>query len=212
MVEDHLNRSLVLWVYNSEFDVVREVELVPRRGWGGEGALGAVLGFGALHRLPVGLGEEVQQPGEALFEAARTSTDTRVPSSESQRLPQKNMGSPQFLIPANITSPVLQPPPMMSPNATPPPRAMSTSTPARHGRKSRHHALPSPNSAFEDYFKEGEQKSKEQDLVPSRKGTPVAPPPPKLGGDGAPQNSPSPVLSPAPPAHAADEVAEGVIM
>ena len=29
LVEDHLNRSLVLWVYNSEFDVVREVELVP---------------------------------------------------------------------------------------------------------------------------------------------------------------------------------------
>jgi hypothetical protein len=31
LVEDHLNRTLVLWVYNSEFDVVREVELVPTR-------------------------------------------------------------------------------------------------------------------------------------------------------------------------------------
>ncbi|RMD44059.1 hypothetical protein DV735_g1138, partial [Chaetothyriales sp. CBS 134920] len=69
LVEDHLNRTLVLWVYNSEFDVVREVELVPRRGWGGEGALGAVLGYGALHRLPVGIGEEVQAPGEHLFDA-----------------------------------------------------------------------------------------------------------------------------------------------
>ena len=67
LVEDHLNRSLVLWVYNSEFDVVREVELIPRRGWGGDGALGAVLGFGALHRLPVGLSDEVQAPGEKLF-------------------------------------------------------------------------------------------------------------------------------------------------
>lgn len=75
LVEDHLNRSLVLWVYNSEFDVVREVELIPRRGWGGEGALGAVLGFGALHRLPVGLGEEVQAPGEKLFDADRKSAE-----------------------------------------------------------------------------------------------------------------------------------------
>ena len=74
-MEDHLNRSLVLWVYNSEFDVVREVEMIPRRGWGGEGALGAVLGYGALHRLPVGLTDEVQAPGEKLFDAERKSTD-----------------------------------------------------------------------------------------------------------------------------------------
>ncbi|KAI5307334.1 hypothetical protein KEM56_007268 [Ascosphaera pollenicola] len=69
LVEDYLNTKLVLWVYNSEFDVVREVELVPRRGWGGEGVLGAELGFGVLHRLPAGLSEEVQEPGEALFDS-----------------------------------------------------------------------------------------------------------------------------------------------
>jgi len=66
LVKDHLSRSLILQVYNSEFDVVREVELVSRSGRGGEGALGAVVGFGALHRLPVGLGEEVKAPGEKL--------------------------------------------------------------------------------------------------------------------------------------------------
>ena len=68
----------MLWVYNSEFDVVREVELVPTRGWGGEGALGAELGYGALHRLPVGLGEEVEGPGEVVFETREDGTSTPV--------------------------------------------------------------------------------------------------------------------------------------
>ncbi|KIX03596.1 uncharacterized protein Z518_07149 [Rhinocladiella mackenziei CBS 650.93] len=157
LVEDHLNRSLVLWVYNSEFDVVRELELVPRRGWGGEGALGAVLGFGALHRLPVGLGEEVQAPGENLFDADGKMEDGQQdgPSHTFQPAPAQS----------------LSPPPMMNPNAPP-----TTSIPAR-ARKGRHHSALSPNNGFEDMFAEGAKKSAEQDHAPSRKGTPLAPPP-----------------------------------
>ncbi|KAK2766292.1 hypothetical protein FQN54_007809 [Arachnomyces sp. PD_36] len=175
LVEDHLNRSLTLWVYNSEFDVVREVELIPRRDWGGEGALGAVLGYGALHRLPMGLGEEVEGPGEVVFE-------TKEPDSAAQgeSVPPTSGGN-NFLVPANIASP----PPMTSPNAKVAP------APGRHSRKNRH-AHPaglSPNRSFDEYFRESEQKSKEQDVVPSRHGTPVAPPP-KAGGP--PRNTPPP--------------------
>jgi len=170
-VEDHLNRSLILWVYNSEFDVVREVELVPNRGWGGEGALGAVLGFGALHRLPVGIGEEVQAPGEKLFDADRGSTDyTYNTADDAQFLPQP----PVPLAPPPMVNPNLPPPPMLSPNAPPP----ATAPP--RARRGKHHGAMSPNNAFEDIFAEGAKKSAE-DFASSRKGTPVAPPP-KLGG------------------------------
>jgi hypothetical protein len=179
LVEDHLNRSLVLWVYNSEFDVVREVELVPTRGWGGEGALGAVLGYGALHRLPVGLGEEVEGPGEVVFE-------TRDDGSEQQRDTMPTAAAPagSFLVPANIPSP----PPLSSPTARLGSPSPARPSGGRYGRKHRH-AGASPNRAFEEYFAEGEQKSREQDFAPSRKGTPLVPPP-KAGGP--PQNPASP--------------------
>ncbi|KAF3921961.1 hypothetical protein ABW20_dc0103250 [Dactylellina cionopaga] len=68
LVEDHIDRPLQLYVYNHEFNVTREVTILPRKHWGGDGALGCVLGYGALHRLPPPLEEPLSQPGEALFE------------------------------------------------------------------------------------------------------------------------------------------------
>lgn len=201
LVEDHLNRSLVLWVYNSEFDVVREVDLIPRRGWGGEGALGAVLGFGALHRLPVGLGEEIQAPGEKMFEAEQR------PSNENPSL-----GKGGFFVPAESkTSIPQQPPPFVNPNVAPPPMLNPSSSSgatlnpgvaATHPKRSRHRGGASPNRAFEDMFEEGAKKSQEQDHAPSRKDTPVAPPPPKARGPqgtlaGPPKASSSPSPAPA---------------
>jgi GRASP55/65 PDZ-like domain len=172
LVEDHLNRSLVLWVYNSEFDVVREVELVPRRGWGGEGALGAVLGYGALHRLPVGIGEEVQAPGEPLFDAERKSTDIIYNGNGTQD--SFSQAPPPMAAPLPMLNPNLAPPPMLNPNA-PPPAASS------RAKKGKRHGAISPNNGFEDIFAEGAKQSADQDFVPSRKGTPIAPPPAKAG-------------------------------
>ncbi|OAX85417.1 hypothetical protein ACJ72_00188 [Emergomyces africanus] len=169
LVEDHLNRSLVLWVYNREFDVVREVELVPRRGWGGEGALGAVLGYGALHRLPIGLGEAVEGPGEVVFE----TKDKEGPSEKNESVPSDGAGS-HFLVPANMASPPPLAPSLNNPNLPAP-------APTRHGRKTRH-AHHGGNVTFDDYFREGEQRSKEEDFVSSTHASPI-PPPPKTGGE-----------------------------
>ncbi|EAW06684.1 putative Golgi reassembly stacking protein [Aspergillus clavatus NRRL 1] len=187
LVEDHLNRTLVLWVYNSEFDVVREVELVPTRGWGGEGALGAELGYGALHRLPVGLGEEVEGPGEVVFETREDGTSTPV-FHPLEPQPDAAAAGGSFLVPANMASP----PPLSAPsrNLSASPANNRSPAPRRAGRM--RHAGLSPNLAFDEYFAEGVQKSKEQDYIPSRKGTPL-PPPPKAG-----VVSPPPVGSPGP--------------
>lgn len=167
-------------MYNSEFDVVREVELIPRRGWGGEGALGAILGYGALHRLPVGLGEEVQAPGENLFDADRKSMET---GYNNNTFSEKSM-TPEIISPP--TAAPLVPPPMMNPNAPPPSRA--TGAKAKRGR----HAAPVPG--FDDMFAEGEQKSAAQDFVPSRKGTPLAPPP-RVASTGPPPTTTTPSKS-----------------
>ncbi|KAJ5720591.1 uncharacterized protein N7483_008525 [Penicillium malachiteum] len=191
LVEDHLDRTLVLWVYNSEFDVVREVELVPTRGWGGEGAVGAELGFGALHRLPIGLGEEVEGPGEVVFETRQDGTASPMPEFT---VPGTGAGTGgNFLVPANMAS--IPPLPSHPKVTSPPPEGRS---PSNRRAKPRHVA----NLTFDDYFAEGEQKSREQDFAPSRKGTPL-PPPPKIGV------SPTNTGSPAPAAEAPVEGSPG---
>lgn len=176
LVEDYLSRTLRLHVYNHEYAVTRLVTITPSRSWGGNGALGCVLGFGALHRLPMPLTEPPAGPGETLFETARFSNEESRPlSANLQSHPSgtslyqtsSNSKSTDLLVPATLASP---PPP--------PPVAATPTGPPRTGRKSR--KVVSPNSAFDEYFKEGEQKSKEEDFAPAVKSAP--PPPPKLGG------------------------------
>jgi len=89
-----------------------------------------------------------------------------------------------FLVPASMTSP---PPP--------PPFSATSPTASRPARKARH-AMTS-NQAFDEYFEESAQKSKEVDYAPPAKATPP-PPPPRSGG--APPRAPSPAMahSPAP--------------
>ncbi|MCJ1317303.1 hypothetical protein MMC15_002626 [Xylographa vitiligo] len=167
LVEDYLSRPLRLYVYNHEYAVTRLITITPSRSWGGSGALGCVLGFGALHRLPLPLTEPPAAPGETLFETARLSGDVARSLAASPSHPPPSSYSPtpssDLLVPSSMTIP---PPVPTSPN------------PQRHNRKGRH--VASPNRAFDDYFKEGEQKSKEEDFVPTTKAAPP-PPPPKLG-------------------------------
>jgi hypothetical protein len=178
LVEQFLNRPLRLWVYNHEYDVTRLVTMEPSRSWGGTGALGCVLGFGALHRIPPSLEEPPQAPGETLFGSARTSMDqVGYPGAQPQDLPilpPASTDSPQYMVPADMSLP---PPPQMSSMISPP----AAGPPRKTGQKTRPRAAPALD--MDDYFKEGEAKSKEQDFAPSRSkaGTPIAPPP-KVGG------------------------------
>ena len=181
LVEDHLDRTLVLWVYNSEFDVVREVELIPTRGWGGEGAVGAELGYGALHKLPVGIGEEVEGPGELVFETRDDGTYVPVASTPTSA----PAGGEHFVVPANMAVP----PPLSSPNVSLAALPSDSRTTVRRAGKVRHHLQNTPSQSFEEYFAEGEKKSRDQDYAPSRRGSPL-PPPPKLSSpDSAEQDA-----------------------
>ncbi|KAI9167028.1 hypothetical protein HJFPF1_03147 [Paramyrothecium foliicola] len=166
LVEDHIGRPLRLYVYNNEYNVTREVTIQPSRGWGGEGALGCVLGYGALHRLPAPLSEPVNAPGETMFDGGDTN--------------EKNDGA---FIPATATPP---PPPSGADYLVPAQMVDSTSTaaPPRSGKKKEKRGH-SPNALMDDYFKEEEQKSREADNAPKGKGSDV-PPPPKAA-DGPPK-------------------------
>jgi len=165
LVEDHIGRPLRLYVYNNEYDVTREITLHPSRDWGGEGALGCVLGYGALHRLPAPLSEPVAGPGETLFETEHAQF------SNEDDGPHSGTGNPsQFFIPAATSEPadLLIPAQMMT----------APTSGGAHGKKKKHGL--SPNKFMDEYFLEGEKKSREMDHAPSARNTPH-PPPPKTG-------------------------------
>ncbi|RYO88226.1 hypothetical protein DL766_009303 [Monosporascus sp. MC13-8B] len=192
LVDDHVNlgRPLRLWVYNHEYDVTREVAVTPSREWGGEGALGCVLGYGALHRLPAPLSEPVHAPGETLFDgdgggggvgndgqfatlappatanAPSAPGDAFAPGAGSA--PPASPSSNEFLIPAQMVSATSSP---ANGGAAPPP--------PRGGRKKEHRHAHGHNQ-LDDYFAEQEKKSKEiEGSVTANKSPP--PPPPKAG-------------------------------
>ncbi|KAG6986572.1 hypothetical protein G7Y79_00077g099640 [Physcia stellaris] len=180
LVEDYLGRSLRLYVYNHEYSVTREISITPSRNWGGEGALGCVLGYGALHRLPQPLGQgPVAGPGEVVFgdgeESARFSNEEPNRAFTPSSVPLRQPSPSTFLVPAAMDLP-------------PPPAASKGAQSPASGRAGRKPKVVRGNSAFEDMFKEGQAKSQEEDFAPASR-VKVAPPP---GGPPLSSRSPAP--------------------
>lgn len=48
MAKNHINKPLKLTIYNGRQDEEREITIVPRTGWGGEGLLGCAIRFSPL--------------------------------------------------------------------------------------------------------------------------------------------------------------------
>ncbi|CUS12192.1 unnamed protein product [Tuber aestivum] len=179
LVEDFIERPLRLYVYNHEYDVVRELTITPRRNWGGEGALGCVLGFGALHRVPPPLTEPPNAPGETLFDSA-----SGVSSEAHPPVDQQNFITPASMHPALTRTPPPAPrfrtqSPVGGQYPPQPPKSGSI----RHN-KPRHHGHHMNPSAMDAFMREEEQKSRELDYSGSGRNSPVAgpPPPPPRGG------------------------------
>ncbi|RKF60543.1 Uncharacterized protein C1D4.02c [Erysiphe neolycopersici] len=159
LVESHIGRPLRLYIYNNEFDVTREVTIHPSRDWGGEGALGCVLGFGALHRLPAPLSEPIDEPGQTIFETESSHyPDEKIPYKNEEIQFLRISDTSNLLVPTQISSP------------------QETKTPTKKRDKRHENGL---STAFMDeYFMEGEKKSREIDHAPSSKRN-LPPPPPK---------------------------------
>ena len=199
LVEDYLSRPLRLYVYNHEYGVTRLVTITPSRSWGGEGALGCVLGFGALHRLPPSLAEPPAAPGDTLFETTPFAKNGRFQATPSPTYPQLQEPAAESggSAPSNLLVPVaMSTPPAYTSAASP--------TPGRLPRKKR--GAASPNSAFDEVWKESEAKSREDDFVSKSKPASLPRPPPKAevpsdlaippisGGEPRQTRSPAPIL------------------
>ena len=109
-------------------------------------------------------------PGEALFEGVRLSGDGGRPQSPAKEILGYNSN------PQNLPNDVLVPASMASPPPLRPSTGALADGPPRGGRRAK--KAISPSVAFDEYFKEGEQKSQEEDFAPrSKAGAPPPPPP-----------------------------------
>lgn len=156
-------------MYNHEYDVTRPVTITPSRTWGGTGALGCVLGYGALHRIPAPLEEPPNAPGETLFENNDSkSSENMHRSTEADGLTASDMSQRiQMVVPATMQFEK---------------SAFSASNgPPKDGRRTRNHHGTAKAGAMDDYFKEGEEKSRAEDTNSAKSKTEALPPPPKGG-------------------------------
>ncbi|KAL5614713.1 uncharacterized protein BROUX77_000550 [Berkeleyomyces rouxiae] len=212
LVEAHLGMPLRLFVYNNEYNVSRIVTIHPARDWGGEGILGCVLGYGALHRIPAPLSEPTTAPGETMFDSnngnsfadgqltPRSTVDGFMPvsaaaqgASSTSFIPAMSPESSSPLSPNNVPHIILPA------QAGPPPVGGAIPT-----RKKKEKSTHGKADFMDDYFKEEEKKSREADNAPiaSRSATPLPPPPKAGGGTGPPPppkaTTPKPASPPAP--------------
>eukprot|EP00435_Cladocopium_sp_Y103_P020161 s1760_g4.t3 len=91
VVNLYMEKELKVYVYNLDSESIREVILVPRTDWGGEGAIGADIRTGLLHRIP----------------APRRAFGVDAPLLEAEEFPQGTAGSdatpgPQVAIPRQL--------------------------------------------------------------------------------------------------------------
>ncbi|EPS44215.1 hypothetical protein H072_1777 [Dactylellina haptotyla CBS 200.50] len=151
LVEDHIDRPLQLFVYNHELNLVREVTILPRKHWGGDGTLGCVLGYGALHRLPPPVSEPLSQPGEALFEYPHSDTGEPAPEPNP---PDDGAGfiTPAFALqnqpgspaPTQFLSPMVDSMTRSPPPSTPTPPTMMDPTALQAGQQAASAPPPPP--------------------------------------------------------------------
>eukprot|EP00095_Tigriopus_kingsejongensis_P011056 maker-scaffold23_size669530-snap-gene-1.35 protein:Tk11056 transcript:maker-scaffold23_size669530-snap-gene-1.35-mRNA-1 annotation:"golgi reassembly-stacking protein 2" len=126
LIEAHEGRPLKLYVYNSETDHCREVNITPNGAWGGEGSLGCGIGYGYLHRIPL---ENLPPPPESVPHAKRAEGSVSA-HPPPQTNPAQMGATPTMatipivpMLPAMATSPVvgtMPPPPVLgSASSTP---------------------------------------------------------------------------------------------
>ncbi|CRK96207.1 CLUMA_CG009635, isoform A [Clunio marinus] len=95
LIETHEGKQLKLYVYNCDEDQCREVIITPNSKWGGEGSLGAGIGFGYLHRIPVRITNAAYNQSAPLLENQTTTTSFPVTTTSVPTMAPQTINPPQ---------------------------------------------------------------------------------------------------------------------
>jgi len=94
LIEQSIDNSVRLYVYNSQTDNCREVTLTPTRNWGGNGSIGCDIGYGYIHRIPKPQNRSnvnPQRQNERQQVATATTTTTTVEArSRTEEIPDQD--------------------------------------------------------------------------------------------------------------------------
>ncbi|CDR40385.1 CYFA0S05e00188g1_1 [Cyberlindnera fabianii] len=165
LITSKKNSSLILYVYNHDYNVVRPVTITPAENWGGDGVLGCGVGYGFLHRVPPVNGE--YEPGSVLFDG--------------------NYSQENFTQPAHFTVPAAAPMVPTQPSSVQQAPAAPLTSPTTGGvvpppvHRKKKTGGGSTSADLLDYLQEESEKSRKLDT--QGRSTPldssVPPPPPK---------------------------------
>ncbi|KAK3836753.1 MAG: GRASP55/65 PDZ-like domain-containing protein [Linnemannia gamsii] len=85
LVEDYITDELALHVYNANTNEVREVIIIPREDWGGQGLLGCDVGFGNQNPLH----QKTSSAGDVKEKADSAHTHTEKPAQQGESVLQE---------------------------------------------------------------------------------------------------------------------------
>ncbi|ODV84854.1 hypothetical protein CANARDRAFT_179534, partial [[Candida] arabinofermentans NRRL YB-2248] len=138
--------SIVLYVYNHDYDTVRPVTIYPNEHWGGRGLLGCDIGYGLLHKIPEVLGKFYKEedddadvdlsPGAVMFTNQQDEYSSPAPPSSE-----------------NLLAPVVQAPSF----------ALASQEILPPSRRKKHGKPAVAATDLSNYFEEAAAKSKEID-------------------------------------------------
>jgi len=101
-----MGKPIVLRVYNSESDDIREVTIVPNKSWGGEGSLGCNMGYGLLHKIPTKKSSQPRSVEDSSPVSTppieRIITSTNSPTTLSSFSPESNISTKPQTSPSPI--------------------------------------------------------------------------------------------------------------
>ncbi|EEB05977.1 GRASP protein [Schizosaccharomyces japonicus yFS275] len=166
LIETHLNRPLRLYIYNWYRDSTRQVTIIPNKQWGGNGAIGCGVGYGALHRLPTPLSGPPPQPGDIAFTNPLAQAES--PNEHSSNF---NVNTDENLfVPA-------EPPMVVLPH-----QQTSASSPIPQYQQRHKKRSARIDTSIEDYLREEEINSRKNDHgAPELPADPsTIPPPPSI--------------------------------
>ncbi|KAK9459035.1 GRASP55/65 PDZ-like domain-containing protein [Lipomyces oligophaga] len=170
VLEQNVDRDLMLQVYNHDYDTVRLASIIPEQNWGGEGVLGCGIGIGRLHCIPP-YDSNVPVLGE-IFSAEYDDSEQAETNSAGVPLTQTEL----LLKKMHLTGPAAETAPSAESDS-----ADSSALPTYMRKKHQKSVAEGHQSQLDEYFEEQEKMSKEIDYHPTESAGAVAPlpPPPK---------------------------------